>query len=166
MVQQAQQHELSEIMALIRAIAKDLQAKGINQWHEEYPTIAMISQDIEEGDVYVLKKEAIIIGVVTLNEKQDPEYVDINWLNPTGKTLVVHRLGVLPKHQGQGIGQQLITFAEQLAIQQQYVSIRFDTYSKNPRSIHFYECRGYQRLGQIRLPLCDEFVYCYEKILK
>jgi len=167
MIKKAQSTQLPLIMNLIRVVTKDLQAQGINQWHEGYPKVDDVLQNIEKGELYVLEQSASIIGMVTLNEAQDPEYADIDWLNKEGKTLVIHRLAVHPAWQGKGIGQQMMDFTEQLATQQQYVSIRFDTYSKNPQSLRFYERRGYQRLGQIQLPLelCDEKCYCYEKLM-
>jgi len=47
-----------------------------------------------------------------------------------------------------------------------YVSIRLDTFSKNPRNIKFYEIRGYIKLGNIFLPdQSEDPFYCYEKII-
>ena len=49
---------------------------------------------------------------------------------------------VNPKHQGKGIGSQLL-----LAIEQMYPECRYELFTseKSTRNLHFYETRGYRR---------------------
>jgi len=69
-------------------------------------------------------------------------------------------------NQGQGYAQKLMTFAENYAIENNYASIRLDTFSQNKRNQKFYELRGYKRLGNIYFPKQSEHpFYCYELVL-
>jgi ribosomal protein S18 acetylase RimI-like enzyme len=57
-------------------------------------------------------------------------------------------------------------FAEQHAIENNYTSIRLDTFSKNKRNQLFYELRGYKKLEDIYFPKQSEFPFnCYELVL-
>jgi ribosomal protein S18 acetylase RimI-like enzyme len=96
----------------------------------------------------------------------DEEYGSIKWLTENKNNVYIHRLAVHPEHQGKGIAQQLMDFAEDFAIKNNYTSIRLDTFSKNKRNQKFYELRNYKRLGNIYFPKqSNEPFYCYELIL-
>jgi ribosomal protein S18 acetylase RimI-like enzyme len=96
----------------------------------------------------------------------DEEYHSINWLTKNNNNLYIHRVAIHPEHQGKGYAQQLMGFAENFAIENNYTSIRLDTFSQNTRNQKFYELRGYKRLGNIYFPKQSEHpFYCYELIL-
>jgi ribosomal protein S18 acetylase RimI-like enzyme len=80
--------------------------------------------------------------------------------------LVVHRLCVDPAYQGNGLGSQLMDFAEAHAKQNTYVSIRLDAYAGNPRAVWLYERRGYRKAGQVYFPRRTLPFFCFEKILR
>lgn len=57
-------------------------------------------------------------------------------------------------------------FAEEFAANSDFISIRLDTLSLNKRNQHFYEARGYQKLGDIYFPKQSEAPFhCYELVL-
>ncbi|HBF38124.1 MAG TPA: hypothetical protein DDW50_12470 [Firmicutes bacterium] len=76
---------------------------------------------------------------------------------------VIHRLAVNPEYQKQGIGRQLMDFAEKCALERGYTSIRLDAYSGNHRAVNLYENRGYKKVGQFFYPSREFPFYCYEK---
>nr|WP_316931595.1 hypothetical protein [Flavimarina sp. Hel_I_48] len=54
-------------------------------------------------------------------------------------------------------------FAENLAKEGNFQSVRLDTFSQNERNQKFYEKRGYQKLGAIYfLKQSKHPFYCYE----
>lgn len=161
-------NEIDEIIHLTKACGLHLRKKGIDQWDENYPDYDSIKNDLESKTLYAFREEGVIIGIVVLNEKQDEEYAEIDWLtSENAKNLVVHRLAVLPNFQGRGIAQKLMTFAEKFAFNNCYDSIRLDTFSQNPRNQNFYSNRGYSNLGSVFLKYKKEHpYYCYELILK
>jgi len=156
-----------EIIAMTKLCAADLISKGISQWDENYPDLNTIRTDIHQGELFKYVFDDTIVGIVVLNENQDPEYSELNWITPdNSRNLVVHRLAVHPEHQGKGIARQLMDFAEERAKRDGYESIRLDTFTQNKRNQKFYDNRGYQRTGEVYLSYRDDFPYIgYELIL-
>lgn len=166
MIKKAVLSELSEIKNLTEACAEALQKNNIFQWNELYPSREKLQQDILEEDLFALKDDEEIVGIIVLTPKVDKEYLPVQWLTPNKKNLYVHRLAVHPKHWGEGKGTELMDFAEAFALKKDYSSVRLDTFSRNIRNQKFYENRGYQRLGSIFFPKQSEHpFYCYEKVL-
>ena len=156
-----------EIIAMTKLCAADLITKGISQWDENYPDLNTIQTDIHRGELFKYVLDDSIVGIVVLNESQDPEYNELNWITPVhSRNLVVHRLAVHPEHQGKGIARKLMDFAEKKAKHDGYDSIRLDTFSQNKRNQKFYDNRSYQRTGEVYLSYRDDFPYIgYELIL-
>ena len=168
MISLGKPNEVDEITALTKACGKHMRDNGIDQWDENYPDRSNIENDIACQTLFAYRDENKIIGIVVLNETQDEEYSDIEWLTkPGSKNLVVHRLAVLPGYQGRGIARTIMDHAEQFAATNGYESIRLDTFSQNPRNQRFYTNRGYTDLGPVYLKYKkDHPYYCYELILK
>lgn len=167
MIHQAQLEEVDFILELTRACGRHMRENGIDQWDENYPDRERLVQDIASETLFAYRENDRILGIVVLNETQDPEYGDISWsTSEEDRNLVVHRLAVDPEHQGKGIARKLMDFAEQWAREQGYDAIRLDTFSQNPRNQRFYENRGYTKLESVYLSYRDDFPYfCYELLL-
>lgn len=160
--------EIDEIIALTKSCGKHMRENGIDQWDENYPDRQSIENDLHTKTLFVWKEAKKILGIIVLNENQDEEYQQINWsTSETNRNLVVHRLAVLPSHQGRGLARKLMDFAENFAKEQNYDAIRLDTFSQNPRNQKFYSNRGYTNLGPVYLKYKKEHpYYCYELIFK
>lgn len=166
MIEVATLKDLKEIKKLTEACAVALEEKGIYQWNEHYPPLEKLEQDILKKELYVLKEEEKILGIIVLTPEMDKEYVPIRWLTPNSNNLYVHRLAVHPSSWGKSYGQKLMTFAEDFAKEKGYASIRLDTFSQNKRNHLFYETRGFKRLGDIFFPKQSEHPFhCYEKLV-
>jgi len=166
MIRRAKILEIPEILVLTKACALDMISRGIYQWNEHYPSETILREDIQTGRLYLRVKKNEIIGLIALCEDKDPEYNTVKWFTPDGKNLYVHRLAVHPQHQGSGYARELMDFAEAYASEKGYISIRLDTFSKNPRNQRFYEKRGYKRVGEIYLLKQSQHpFYCYELTL-
>lgn len=152
---------------MTRLCAQDLISKGIHQWDQNYPDLTTIQNDISKAQLYTYKIGDKITGIVVLNEVQDPEYADLQWVTSSdSRNLVVHRLAVHPHYQGKGIARKLMDFTEIFAKEQGYDSIRLDTFSQNSRNQKFYDNRGYQLTGEVYLSYRDDYPYIgYELIL-
>ncbi len=160
----ATREDMLDIMHLFSECIKDMQAHGIDQWDESYPTRDIIAGDIQNQSLYMIQNEEGCLAVVTIDEKESPEYKDVKWSCEDGKNLCVHRLAVHPKWHRRKIATKLMDFAERFAKENDYTCIRFDVFGGNPRGIKFYESCGYKRVGQVyfrekRLPF-----FCYEKV--
>ena len=166
MIRPAKLSEIDDILVITKACALYMQEKGIFQWNEHYPSKKVFVNDIAREELFVIVISNKIIGILVISTLIDEEYKPVKWLTENTNNCYVHRLCVHPDFQGQGYAQQLMAFAEDYARKKRFSSIRLDTFSQNKRNQHFYETRGYQRLGDIYLPKQSEHPFhCYELVL-
>jgi ribosomal protein S18 acetylase RimI-like enzyme len=159
--------EVTELIKVTQACAKAMISNGIYQWNDDYPSAEVFEKDIELNQLWVLKDADKIVGSIVISCIIDEEYKTVDWLTPTQHNCYIHRLAIHPDFQGQGLAQQLMTFAENYAIEQNFISVRLDTFSVNDRNNRFYQQRGYQKLGEIFFPRQSEYsFYCYELVLE
>ncbi|BAO75453.1 putative acetyltransferase [Winogradskyella sp. PG-2] len=152
-------------MHITKACAKTMIANGIYQWNTHYPNPAAFENDIKRDELYVLEIDGQVKGTIVISTLMDEEYVPIKWLTENENNIYIHRLAIHPELQGKGFAQQLMDFAEQFAIENNYRSIRLDTFSQNKRNQKFYELRGYKQLGDIYFPKQSEYPFhCYELV--
>jgi len=158
--------DIEQILIITSACAKKMIEKGVYQWNDHYPNESVFENDVKRGELYVLELDKQVIGCVVITVLMDEEYVPVKWLTPNKDNIYVHRLAIHPNFQGKGYAQQLMHFAEQHAIENNYTSIRLDTFSQNKRNQLFYELRGYKKLEDINFPKQSEYPFhCYELVL-
>jgi ribosomal protein S18 acetylase RimI-like enzyme len=166
MIRKAREIDIEAIIEITKACAKTMIANGIYQWNEHYPTHAAFKKDINRDELYVLEFDGRVKGTIVISSLMDEEYIPIKWLTKNENNIYIHRLAVHPELQGKGYAQKLMDFAEQFAIDNNYTSIRLDTFSQNKRNQKFYELRGYKKLGDIYFPKQSEFPFhCYELVI-
>jgi ribosomal protein S18 acetylase RimI-like enzyme len=158
--------EIPEILKLTRACTCEMIKMGIFQWNEEYPSLKAFEIDISRKELFVLELQDMIIGCIAITPLMDEEYISVEWLTPNENNIYIHRLAIDPEYQGEGYARKLMTFAENYARENKYISVRLDTFSQNNRNQTFYEKRGYQKLGDVYFPKQSEYpFYCYELVL-
>jgi len=163
-ISQADESDLPAVSRILRECVAAMQREGIEQWDDVYPTEGHLLADIRAHSMYIgSTPERQVVGTVVLNEQQDPEYGAVPWTSRI-RPLVVHRVMVAPDHQGHGLAQALMIFAEQHARTMGYASIRLDAFTLNPRALRLYERLGYAARGTIRLR--KGMFWCFEKVLE
>ncbi|RNC88077.1 MAG: GNAT family N-acetyltransferase [Winogradskyella sp.] len=166
MIRKAIKEDVDAILNMTKACAKAMIANGIFQWNDYYPSRAAFENDIKRDELYVLELNNIVKGTIVISTYMDDEYIPITWLTDNENNIYIHRLAIHPELQGQGYARQFMNFAEQYAIDNNYTSIRLDTFSQNKRNQKFYELRGYKKLGDIFFPKQSEYPFhCYELVL-
>ena len=166
MIRRAKISEIPDILTITQACAKKMQDNGIFQWNEHYPSRQAFVKDIERNELFVIEENNIIQGTIVISTLMDEEYRPIQWLTPNGKSIYIHRLSVDPELQGKGLAQQMMDFAENYSRDNNFISVRLDTFSQNKRNQCFYEQRGYQKLGDIYFPKQSKHPFhCYELVL-
>ncbi len=166
MIRKAKPSEIDKIITITKACATKMIAEGIFQWDDAYPNKEAFKKDLQRNELYVLLTEGSTIGCITISSEKDEEYNTIDWVTEDGLNLYIHRLAVHPDFQHQGKAKKLMDFAESFGVQQNALSIRLDTFSKNYRNQRFYEARGYQKVGNVYFPRQTEFPFhCYELVL-
>ncbi len=160
----AQPYHIESIFAIYEAAIGDMRAHGVEQWDEIYPALHDISRDVSRQEMYVATVEGNILCAVTMNEEQDPGYIDGCWRFDGGPIAVIHRLCVHPKAQGTGLGKWTMRCAQERLIRCGYSSVRLDAFVNNRASNALYSSLGYRRAGEIQLRK-GQFIL-YEKLLK
>lgn len=154
---------IDEIFQLYQDAKEELDKHGIFQWTKNYPTRSIVEADLRNKVLFVLKNNEEIIGAITISEDQEAEYKNINWKFNETKVLVIHRLVIAPQFQRNGYAKKLMDFAENLAKENNYTSIKLDAYSKNENVVRFYEKRKYCIRGEIYFPERTFPFYAMEK---
>jgi len=151
-VRPAEAADLDDLLALLRACVGDMQARGLDQWDDVYPDRATLVDDIRARTLYLASRAHApwLLGALTLNQRQDPEYADVAWQILVEPIAVVHRLMVHPTAQRSGLGRFLMRFAEREAHRLGFRAIRLDTMDANARALAFYRALGYRPAGGVR----------------
>lgn len=155
--------DLDVLFQMYKRAKEALENDKIYQWTNNYPTRSIIENDLKDGVLYVLKNNDRIIGAINISENQEPEYKTIDWQFNDTKVLVLHRLVIHPTSQNNDFAKLLMDFAEELAKQDNYNTIRLDAYSKNERVVKFYKNRNYITRGEIFFPERKYSFYAMEK---
>lgn len=165
-IKKASISDLEQLYSLTKSCAKHMIDNGIFQWNEKYPSKEVLQKDIELEQIWKLEENETIVGIIVLTEIEDFEYKNVKWLTENYKNLYIHRLAVHPNFQRKGYAQKLMDFAENYSKENNYTSIRLDTFSQNKRNLVFYKKRNYKKLENIYFPKQSKHpFYCYEKVL-
>lgn len=166
MIRKATLEDIDKIIKITKACARFMIEKDIYQWNEHYPNAAAFKNDVLRNELYVIEDNKTLFGCVVISSFMDEEYIPISWITKNKRNIYIHRLAIHPKYQGKGYAQKLMDFAEKYALENNYNSVRLDTFSQNKRNQKFYELRGYKRLGNIYFPKQSTHpFYCYELVL-
>nr|WP_298996358.1 GNAT family N-acetyltransferase [uncultured Allomuricauda sp.] len=166
MIRHAKLPEIKDILQVTRACALKMVGNGIHQWNEHYPTEQAFLNDLNRNELYVNEYNGQVVGAIVISTHMDEEYIPIKWLTPNGNNTYIHRVCIHPEFQGKGFAQTMMDFAEDFSRTNGFASVRLDTFSQNKRNQHFYEQRGYQKLGDIFFPKQSEHPFhCYELVL-
>lgn len=150
--------EIDNVMKIIND-AKDLLRKDSLQWQQGYPNEDTMKNDINNEILYGIYDDGKLVGIEALVPGVNNDYLRIyngTWLSPVSPSdLVIHRIAVKCSYHGKHIGQQLMEFAYQYALENGYKSIKIDTHEKNKAMQHLCDFNGYTYCGIIYL-LRDE----------
>lgn len=116
-----------------------------NQWKTTNPTLEMITEDIENGNLYLLISENGIEAVFAFIKGADPTYnvIDGAWLNDK-PYCAVHRVASAGK--SRGVLKLCMDYCLQFTSE-----IRIDTHEDNKIMQHSLEKLGFKRCGIIKL---------------
>ncbi|MFE9776984.1 GNAT family N-acetyltransferase [Streptomyces sp. NPDC005775] len=120
-------------------------------WHtENHPTPEEVRDWIGAGELYLATTDEGITGVVVLNHEAPDAYQTAEWsVNATDdEVLVVHALGVVPDHLGQGVARHLVHSAVEEARARGCRTLRLDTYVENIPARELYRRYGFTDLGE------------------
>ena len=94
-----------------------------------------------ETTFYFAYKDNELVGYFKVNQnKAQSEFQE-------SEGMELERIYVIASYQGQGIGLQMLSFAESIAQQEDKTYLWLGVWEKNPKAIRFYERHGYIKFG-------------------
>ncbi|RKP51548.1 GNAT family N-acetyltransferase [Cohnella endophytica] len=165
-ITELQSKDKSGVMSLFRSVKTNLRRQGIKQWDWLYPNGLVIGSDLRSRNSFGIVRDGRVVAAIVLDAKQSSKYAKLDWADKQGRPACIHRLAVHPDYQGQGLGKQLLRFAESLAGRRGYSSIRLDVYTENPGAVGMYSRAGYRQVGKIEFPFRQAPYLCFEKLLQ
>lgn len=166
-IDRATEEDLPVIGDMFTDCKEYLESRGILQWDEQYPNHEYFEKAMQGEELFILKVEGDIKGVMVLDEWQAPEWENADWTETKGKPLILHSFCVDPSAQGGGYGSKMLQFAKDFAKDHGYGALRLDTYSANEGAVSFYVKRGYRMTGKVIMngkPEGHELYVCFEKL--
>jgi ribosomal protein S18 acetylase RimI-like enzyme len=151
-------------MELIKRSIQCMNEQGIFQWNDDYPNIEVVSRDIRGQELYVLKVDEVIAGIVTLNGEIS---IDFRSRIPesTGKEFILHRLAIHPGYQGRDLAGKLLDFAYNYAVAKGYQSIILSVLAENYIARNLYTKNGYLETGSAYFGEWNIRMVYYEKVI-
>lgn len=163
MIRRALLTDLEKVLDIKELVIADMAKHNIFQWDHTYPNQDIFTQDIENGDLYVIEEDNVIYGFACIDMKQAPEYTALNFNTETA--YVIHRLAIHPDYNGRGYASQIIKFAEELAQKEGVFHLRIDTFSQNHRAQGFFKKQGFNYIGDVFFPRKKEPFCCFHKTI-
>ena len=135
-----------------------------------YPVRKDAERGIREKSLYVAISGDRIVGSMILRHEPEPAYHTVKWMRELTyeEVFVIYTFVVHPDYLGQGIGCELLTYAENLGRASKIKALRLDVYENNVPAIRLYEKCGYQYIGTVDLGLgmyILDWFKLYEKLI-
>ena len=112
--------------------------------------LASLDRGADARTIAVLERETVFVADL---EGSPAGYVA---LRPTGAAMCIEQLFVSPEHEAEGIGRQLLEWAEGYAISERAAKLEVVVEAENRRALDFYRGRGFVEAGEdlleLRLP--------------
>ena len=157
--------DLPALMALMKRVIPLMQADGVFQWDETYPSEKDFANDIDLGQLWLAEQDGALAGVVAITTDQYPEYAEAG-LDIGEDAMVAHRLAVDPAFRGSGVAFALMQQVEVVARQKGIAVLRVDTNTQNPATQRLLPKLGYRFAGEMGLSFRPGLrFFCYEKRL-
>ena len=170
MLIKAKRKDIYEIMQIIDDAKNYLKSQNLKQWNQAdgYPTETDLLKDIENETCYLYIEDNNIIGTMSIIEKTDENYNEINgsWL--TNNTYAsIHRIAIKNTHHKKNVGVKMLLEAEEIVKEKNIYSIKIDTHNKNIPMTKTILKAGYTYCGNITLKRSkeDNLRDAYEKKL-
>ena len=146
--------------------AREYHAKlGFIQWHEEYPVLKTIIDDINAGIGYVFVDDNDEpIGYFCFIVGDEPAYKVIEgaWLNDNPYA-VVHRMAFSKNIRGKGACGEAMDLLKKLALSLGIKTIRVDTQEENKVMQHILEREGFEHCGYVQFDGGPKLAYQWDE---
>lgn len=118
-----------------------------------YPTDEFLQDSINNHELYAVEQNGVYVAAMVINHECNDGYNNVQWSIKASKdeVAIIHALGILPTHQGQGIAQFLVKEAINLSVQNRQKVIRLDVLGTNIPAQRLYTKMGFQYIDTIKM---------------
>lgn len=164
-----------ETMRIARAGLQDAQAiydlyhslidMPYSTWSDDYPTMDIVQEDLEQHTVLVMRDEhGVIAAAIAL--WYEFEFADAAaWYPDVRRWAMLSRLGVRRDHQGKGVAKRMLEAAMSAARADGCEAVQFLVAKSNPIAQRAYAPLGFEICGEAELWEPGEIWLCYQKRL-
>ncbi len=136
---QTQQGDLDSVLEILEEASRWLSSKGLEtQWRLSPAFRQTIKDNIESGDVYVVKDVEGTVGTITL-QWNDKKF----WGDLPSDAGYVHKLAIKRSYGGKRLGLRLLQWAEAKARAEGKKYLRLDCLASNKTIREYYEKAGF-----------------------
>lgn len=142
--------DLPAIEKILKDAVARMLAEGKQQWNESYPTAVYVLADMARDVAFVLEFQGEVVAYGAVVFDGEPAYDDLDgeWLSDQ-KYVVVHRVAVSQKAQGNGVGARFMKSVEYYAAEKGIGSFRIDTNFDNFAMLRLIEKCGFAYCGEV-----------------
>jgi ribosomal protein S18 acetylase RimI-like enzyme len=147
--------DLDTLIAFRDQAAAWLASRGIDQWHEPWPTedlmVEGMLRNIHAGETFIVwDDDDTPTATITINRFAKPElWTEEEAAEPA---LYAHKVTVDRAYGGQGLGAELLDWAGTRAAEEDAVWLRVDVWTTNERLQHYYLEQGFTYVRTVVLP--------------
>jgi GNAT superfamily N-acetyltransferase len=151
-VRRAETADLASVVAVLNAATLKLLGLGVQQW--TYPWDAPpVREAIERREWYLVVHDEQSVATFRMSRIDG-----LSSLSVEPNSLYLSQLAVHPRYQGQGVGAQILGFA-QACSQRCGVALYVDCWAGNAKLRAFYAAHGFEGVGDF--PEADYFVHVF-----
>lgn len=154
--------DIAVMQEIFREAKRKMRAEGnIHQWAGDYPTDALLLEDIKRGVSYIVEDNGKTVATFVLAICEDPTYKNIyegQWLEDESEYGTIHRIASREGQHGVMAAVLEFSFAKTN-------NVRIDTHRENKTMRRIIERYGFTYCGIIYLLNGDERL-AYQKTLK
>ena len=140
-------------------------------WKKDiYPSRQFVQESIKQGELSIAIIDNKIVGATVMNHDCADGYNNVHWKIKANKNdvIVIHALGISPKHQGQGIAKKMVAYAIDTCKEKNIKAIRLDVLATNKPAQKLYTSMGFVYIDTIQLFYEDTgltYFLLYERII-
>ena len=167
----AEESDLPAMLEITTQAQRYLKQNKVDQWQEGYPNEAAFRADMERNESYVLTYGGAVAGIFTLSAQHEACYDEITdgkW-GSDAPYCVLHRCAVAAQFRGSGLSDHMISFAEELTLQQDRAILRIDTHRRNKAMQTMLTRNGFNFRGNVLVRVGEDHDprrKAYEKVLR
>ena len=151
----AQQGDLDRVLEILEEASRWLSSKGLEtQWLPSPAFRQTIKNNIEHGDVYVVKDVEGTVGTITL-QWGDKKF----WGDLPPDSGYVHKLAIKRSHGGKRLGLRMLQWAEAKARVEGKRYLRLDCLASNKTIREYYEKAGFVHVRDTLAPSWKASLY-------